>query len=84
MLGSRLNNAIAHWLKRRFGSGAPQVDPPVRGQTIHVIIIDGTMSTLEPGDETNAGLTAKLLQEMGAEVSLYYEPGLQWSHWRKA
>ena len=84
MLGSRLNNAIAHWLRRRFGAGLPQVDPPVRGQTIHVIIIDGTMSTLEPGDETNAGLTAKLLAEMGSAVSLYYEPGLQWSHWRKA
>lgn len=84
MFRSRLNNSISHWLKSRFGDGAPTVAPPTRGQTIHVIIIDGTMSTLEPGDETNAGLTAKLLGEMGSEVSLYYEPGLQWSHWRKA
>ena len=84
MLGSRLNNSISHWLKSRFGDGAPTVTPPTRGRTIHVIIIDGTMSTLEPGDETNAGLTAKLIGEMGSEVSLYYEPGLQWSHWRKA
>lgn len=83
MLGSRLNKSISSWLKSRFGAGLPEVAPPTRGQTIHVIIIDGTMSTLEPGDETNAGLTAKLLGEMGAEVSLYYEPGLQWSHWRK-
>ncbi|WP_299042962.1 DUF2235 domain-containing protein [uncultured Tateyamaria sp.] len=84
MLRSRLNKTISGWLKGRFGDGLPQVDPPARGQTIHVIIIDGTMSTLEPGEETNAGLTAKLLGEMGGEVSLYYEPGLQWSHWRKA
>ncbi|WP_299654550.1 DUF2235 domain-containing protein [uncultured Tateyamaria sp.] len=84
MFRSRLNNTISHWLRSRFGDGLPKVDPPARGQTIHVIIIDGTMSTLEPGDETNAGLTAKLLGEMGSQVSLYYEPGLQWSHWRKA
>lgn len=84
MFRSRLNNTISGWLTRRFGDGLPKVDPPARGQTIHVIIIDGTMSTLEPGDETNAGLTAKLLGEMGSQVSLYYEPGLQWSHWRKA
>ncbi|MEL6463519.1 MAG: DUF2235 domain-containing protein [Pseudomonadota bacterium] len=84
MLGSRLNNTISGWLRSRFGDGLPKVAPPTRGQTIHVIIIDGTMSTLEPGEETNAGLSAKLLGEMGSEVSLYYEPGLQWSHWRKA
>ena len=84
MVLSRLNRRIAHWLQGRFGKGLPETDLPVRGQTIHVIIIDGTMSTLEPGCETNAGLTAKLLQEMGAAVSVYYEPGLQWSHWRRA
>ncbi len=60
------------------------MDPPTRGRTIHVIIIDGTMSSLDPGDETNAGLLAKLLGEVGNEVSLYYEPGLQWSEWRRA
>mgnify|MGYP001793972105 FL=1 len=84
MVLSRLNRRIAHWLQGRFGKGLPETDPPVRGQTIHVIIIDGTMSTLEPGEETNAGLTAKLLHEMGSQVSVYYEPGLQWSHWRRA
>ncbi|MEO1779141.1 MAG: DUF2235 domain-containing protein [Pseudomonadota bacterium] len=84
MVLSRLNRRIARLLQGHFGKGLPEVDPPVRGQTIHVIIIDGTMSTLEPGEETNAGLTAKLLHEMGAGVSVYYEPGLQWSHWRRA
>ncbi|MEP1352463.1 MAG: DUF2235 domain-containing protein [Tateyamaria sp.] len=84
MMQSRLNRTIANWLKGRFGRGAAQVDPPTRGRTIHVIIIDGTMSSLEPGDETNAGLLANLLGEVGNEVSLYYEPGLQWSEWRRA
>ncbi len=83
MVLSRLNKSIAGWLRGRFGKGLAEVAPPVRGQTVHVIIIDGTMSTLEPGDETNAWLTAKLLGEMGTAVSLYYEPGLQWSHWRR-
>ncbi|WP_420013477.1 DUF2235 domain-containing protein [Tateyamaria sp.] len=84
MLRSRLNKTIAHWLQSRFGKGLPEAAPPTRGPTIHVIILDGTMSTLAEGDESNAGLTYKLLREMGSEVSVYYEPGLQWSHWRRA
>ncbi|CUH76454.1 Uncharacterized alpha/beta hydrolase domain [Tropicibacter naphthalenivorans] len=47
----------------------------------HVIILDGTMSTLREGWETNAGLTYRLLKE-GGRVSLYYEAGVQWSDWR--
>jgi uncharacterized protein (DUF2235 family) len=40
------------------------------------------MSTLEPGRETNAGLTYRLLQEVEG-VSLFYEAGAQWTDWRK-
>ncbi|WP_299282827.1 DUF2235 domain-containing protein [uncultured Tateyamaria sp.] len=80
---SRLNKSIAGWLQSQFGKGLPEVTPPTRGQTTHVIIIDGTMSSLDECDETNAGLTNKLVAEMGSAVSLYYEPGLQWSHWRR-
>ncbi|MEO9684109.1 MAG: DUF2235 domain-containing protein [Tateyamaria sp.] len=83
MIRSRLNKLVKGWLNNRFGRGEAQIATPVRGSTNHVIVIDGTMSTLDPGDETNAGLLAKLLGEMGSEVSLYYEPGLQWSHWHK-
>jgi uncharacterized protein (DUF2235 family) len=56
----------------------------VRGRVDHVIILDGTMSSLRPGEETNAGLTWKLLAEGGprAQLSLFYEPGLQWTQWR--
>ena len=54
-----------------------------RGQVTHVIILDGTMSSLEPGCESNAGLAYKLLCEVtGAELSLYYEAGVQWQDWR--
>ncbi|MDV4146029.1 DUF2235 domain-containing protein [Shimia sp. FJ5] len=55
---------------------------PRRGPQTHVIILDGTMSTLDPGHETNAGLTYRLLQEMGGAVSIYYEAGVQWANWR--
>ena len=48
----------------------------------HVIVLDGTMSSLTPGCETNAGLTYRLLKEQGGRMSVYYEPGLQWSDWR--
>lgn len=51
---------------------------PVRGPQVHLVILDGTMSTLRPGCETNAGLTYRLMQQIGRGVSIYYEPGLQW------
>lgn len=54
-----------------------------RGPATHVIILDGTLSTLEPGCETNAGLLYKLLDEIGrtANLTVYYEAGLQWRNW---
>ncbi|MEZ5714351.1 MAG: DUF2235 domain-containing protein [Paracoccaceae bacterium] len=48
----------------------------------HVIILDGTMSSLAPGQETNAGLTYRLLARIGAPVSVWYEAGVQWEDWR--
>ena len=54
-----------------------------RGPVTHVLILDGTMSSLADGYETNAGLTYKLLREMaGPNLSLYYEAGIQWRDWR--
>ncbi|EAR50085.1 hypothetical protein OG2516_06429 [Oceanicola granulosus HTCC2516] len=54
-----------------------------RGQATHVIVLDGTMSTLREGYETNAGLTFKLLREVGrsANLTVYYEAGIQWRDW---
>lgn len=54
-----------------------------RGRATHVVILDGTMSSLAPGHESNAGLTFKLLREAGvrANLSIYYEAGVQWRDW---
>ena len=42
------------------------------------------MSSLEPGQETNAGLIYKLLCEAApaAHMSIRYEAGVQWKRWR--
>lgn len=55
-----------------------------RGRVDHVIILDGTMSTLEPGQEGNAALLYYLLTQgpRSAVRSVYYEPGQQWEGWR--
>lgn len=54
-----------------------------RGPVTHIIILDGTMSSLVPGNESNAGLTYGLIAERGgAPRSVYYEAGLQWQDWR--
>jgi uncharacterized protein (DUF2235 family) len=55
-----------------------------RGATAaQVIILDGTMSTLDKGFETHAGQLYKLLIEAGAYTNLavYYELGIQWTDW---
>lgn len=74
--GRRIFGWLGKTLRTEHSPAAPR-----RGPQTHVIILDGTMSTLEPGQETNAGLTYRLLQEMGGAVSLYYEAGVQWSDW---
>lgn len=48
----------------------------------HIVILDGTMSSLERGFETHAGQTYKILSETGQYASLFYEPGLQWNDWQ--
>lgn len=55
----------------------------VRGPAVHVIILDGTMSSLEPGQETNAGIAFGLLREVGhrASLTVHYEAGIQWEKW---
>ena len=60
----------------------PNESQPERPKRTHVIILDGTLSSLEPLCRTNAARTYFYLKEMGAALSLYYEPGLQWGDWR--
>ena len=55
---------------------------PSRESLTHVVILDGTMSSLAAGCETNAGLARKLIEDSGAATSIYYEPGVQWRDWR--
>jgi len=45
----------------------------------HIFIVDGTLSRIAPGQETNAGLFYKLLAAMPArrDVTLGYDPGVQ-------
>lgn len=45
----------------------------------HIVIIDGTQSRLQDGEETNAGILYKLLDEVRdkKETSLWYHPGIQ-------
>ncbi len=66
--------------KGRTAEGQPRA----RGQATHVIILDGTMSSLDEGRETHAGMTYKLLNEAGynANLTVHYEAGIQWRDWR--
>ncbi len=58
---------------------------PGRNPVSHVIILDGTMSSLAEGMETNAGRIYKLLNELPVRErgSIYYEAGIQWQSWRQ-
>ncbi|WP_425098832.1 DUF2235 domain-containing protein [Tropicibacter sp. S64] len=80
MLRSRLSNTVLGWLHRAFARGHTSYAKR-RGAVDHVIILDGTMSSLTPGEETNAGLTYRLLTE-ARSADVYYEAGVQWSDWR--
>ncbi|WP_050930559.1 DUF2235 domain-containing protein [Aestuariivita boseongensis] len=82
MIRSRLSERFFGWLGGKFAS-RHSAAVRVRGPQSHVIILDGTMSTLEPGHETHAGVTYRLCQEMGNDVSVYYEAGVQWPSWRE-
>ena len=77
---------LRDWFFGLFGRRARTEEGGVRGrgQATHVIILDGTMSTLAPGCETNAGLTFKLLSEVSrsANLTVHYEAGIQWRDWR--
>ncbi|WP_439104716.1 DUF2235 domain-containing protein, partial [Celeribacter marinus] len=57
-----------------------------RGPVTHLIILDGTMSSLEEGFETNAGLTYRLATQATDEANMIvrYEAGIQMKTWRDA
>lgn len=71
-------------LFRRRVSGPKEDAASERAPQIHVVILDGTMSSLADGMQTNAGQTYQLLKEAIPPVSLYYEAGVQFTKWRNA
>ncbi|MEX0366979.1 MAG: DUF2235 domain-containing protein [Ruegeria sp.] len=79
---SRLSRRILGWLGRPLRS-EHSAETQHREPLVHVIILDGTMSTLEPGFETHAGQLYRMLCKMGPRVSIFYEAGVQWQSWRR-
>lgn len=65
---------------RRTERSHPQYS---RDPISHVILLDGTMSSLDAGGETNVGLIYKLLDEAAeaGRIGLFYEAGVQWTDW---
>ncbi|MEL6679261.1 MAG: DUF2235 domain-containing protein [Pseudomonadota bacterium] len=59
--------------------------PSSRPPRTHVFIVDGTLSRLTEGEETNAGLLYRLLAEVGPTVTQTYgyHPGVQGEGWLK-
>jgi uncharacterized protein (DUF2235 family) len=77
---------IRSWFRHSsptISEGRTGDDRAARGAVDHIIILDGTMSSLKPGYESNAGLLFKLLAEAGPMIHrrIYYEPGVQWVDW---
>ncbi|MEQ9473409.1 DUF2235 domain-containing protein [Marinovum algicola] len=79
----RLHKQVTGWLARKLRFRQTRTGPR-RGQRIHVILLDGTMSSLREGTETNIGQIYKLLCEAPGDLSIYYEPGVQFPDWRAA
>lgn len=54
-----------------------------RGAVDHVVILDGTLSSLRENRRSHAGMTYELLRELGPspQLRLLYEEGIQWLTW---
>lgn len=79
---NRFSDLLDRLLGRDGGGITREAAPEPDAQT-HVILLDGTMSTLRPGYETSIGLTYRMLAGENRHC-LYYEPGLEWRGWRHA
>jgi uncharacterized protein (DUF2235 family) len=60
-----------------------QVQIRTREPVNHVVILDGTMSSLEDGEETSVGLIYKDLVSVAqvGRLRVFYEGGAQWHDW---
>lgn len=81
----RIDRSLGRWLRRArlIRKIAPRPGA-VRERVDHVVILDGTNSTLVQGNETNAGIAYKLLRETtpSPTLNLHYEAGVPWDSWR--
>lgn len=79
-------NRLRHWWRGHPAPTTETTAPPraKRGVVDHVILLDGTLSSLAPGEQSHIGTIFRLLTEGGhrAGRNVYYEPGLQWEGWR--
>lgn len=80
----RLSKRISLWLTGALRRRRQTPRSAARAPQTHVVILDGTMSSLDEGAETNAGRAYKLLCEATPDLSLYYEAGVQWRGLRSA
>lgn len=80
----KLAKRISLWLTGALRRRRQSPRRSAREPQTHVVILDGTMSSLDEGQETNAGRTYKLLSESQPDLSLYYEAGVQWRGLRSA
>jgi uncharacterized protein (DUF2235 family) len=79
-------NRLRSWFRQHVPvwTEGPKLDGRAEHEPVdHIIILDGTLSTLDPGYESNAGQVFKLLSEGGRRIHrrIYYEPGVQWVDW---
>lgn len=79
----RWAEGIWHWLARK-GQRAAHSPVRTRGPLTHVILLDGTLCSLDPDSLPHVGRIYHLLRDSpaAARLSLYYEAGLQWQDWR--
>ncbi|MCK0166830.1 DUF2235 domain-containing protein [Jannaschia sp. S6380] len=73
----RLNDLIRRVWRRGDGT----ITRPAPQSQTHVVLLDGTLSSLQPGFETSVGLIYRLLDRETSHC-LYYEPGIEWRGWR--
>ncbi|MEO0858988.1 MAG: DUF2235 domain-containing protein [Pseudomonadota bacterium] len=79
----RLSNLFhaGRLIRRWFGPGTGPQERAVQDAKTHVVLLDGTLSSLDVGQETSIGLIWKMLRDQGHDC-LYYEPGIEWRGWR--
>ncbi|MFO6463620.1 DUF2235 domain-containing protein [Jannaschia sp. KMU-145] len=76
---------LGAFLRGGWRGGAREVvaHSPADQPRAHVVLLDGTLSSLEPGFETSIGLIYRLLEAQDRH-GLHYEPGIAWRGWRNA